>query len=130
MARTTSRSGNYGLAIAVMVTNLVLAPPSTAQTTCIDVSSSGYEAGGADMGVTPVEWFAELSNGCEASYDADIEIAFVDEAGNALYKVSELVSVPRHGHTSARREVYIPTPDFERVGDMRVRILAQRERPF
>lgn len=114
--------------IAALALSFVLAP--SAQADCLGVVRSGYEAGSADMGATPVEWFAELNNECAASYDADIEITFVSESGETLYKVSELVSVPRHGSAKARREVYIPAPDFERVQDMQVRILAQRERPF
>ena len=101
-----------------------------AQADCISVIQSGYEAGDVDMGVAAVEWHAELANECAAGYDADIEIAFVDERGETVYKVSELALVPRHGSTAARRQVYIPAPDFERVQDLRVRILAERERPF
>jgi len=127
MDGSTNRSGG-GLAIAGMVLSFVFAPAVWAD--CIDVTSSGYNAGNAEMGVTPVEWFAELSNQCAASYDADLEIVFVDESGATIYKVSELVSVPRHGSSTARREVYVPGPDFERVHDMQVRILAERERPF
>jgi hypothetical protein len=124
----TSRNGGSRLALAGALLSFFLAP--AAQAECIVVTASDYQAGSADMGVTPVEWLAELSNECPASYDADLEIAFVDEGGNTIYKVSELVTVPRHGNTTAQREIYIPAPDFERIHDLQVKILAERERPF
>lgn len=115
-------------AITALALPLFLIP--AAQAACISVARSSYEAGGAEMGATAVEWHAELANECAASYDADIEITFVDERGETVYKVSELVLVPRHGSAAARRQVYIPAPDFERVQDLQVKVLAERERPF
>lgn len=120
--------GSGSRASIILALPLFLIP--TVQADCISVTRSGYEAGGAEMGVAAVEWHVELTNECAASYDADIEIAFVDDAGQIVYKVSELALVPRHGSTAARRQVYIPAPDFERVQDLQVRILAERERPF
>lgn len=97
---------------------------------CISISSNGYEAGGTDLGVATVQWRAELTNQCNASYDADLEIRFVDGDSKVVYQSRDLISVPRHGSAAAHREFNIPAPDFERVQDVLVKVVAERERPF
>lgn len=101
-----------------------------AHAACVEVTGSTYEAAPADLGIVAVQWQAELSNGCSASYDADLTIRFVDEDGKPVYQSHDLIVVTRHGHAVARREFNIPVHDFERVQDVQVEVTAERERPF
>jgi len=97
---------------------------------CVSVTESTYTAGNADLGVATVQWQARLANRCNASYDADLKIRFVDAEDKVIYESSDLLAVPRHGTAVAHREFNIPGPDFERVTDVVVHIVAERERPF
>lgn len=124
-----SQSRKNGAARLAGSLTLLLSAP-IAHAACISVLESTYEAGDTEMGVAAVHWHVQLINECATSYDADIEIAFVDENDRPLYTVSELVSVPRQGAATAQREVYIPAPDFERTRNLVVTIVEERERPF
>ena len=119
-----------GLAPAGALAALLLAAGAAWADPCISVAKNGYEAAGTDLGVAAVQWQAELANQCNASYDADLEIQFVDGEGKVVYQSRDLISVPRHGSAMAQREFNIPGPDFERIEDVTVKIVAERERPF
>lgn len=119
-----------GTAIRAAALALLSLATLSAGAACLSVSGQGYEAENTEMGVATVLWHAELSNECNAPYDADIHIVFVDEQKQQVYESRDLKMVPRHGKTLAHREVSIPAPDFERVRDMQVKIVAERERPL
>ncbi|MDR2876814.1 MAG: hypothetical protein LBV36_02050 [Chromatiales bacterium] len=109
---------------------LLLCTAVRANADCLSVTAQSYKAEGNEMGVATVVWNAELSNSCDAAYDADLHIVFVDEHEKEIFQSRDLEKVPRHGRAIARREISIPAPDFERVRNMRVVIVAERERPL
>ncbi len=47
-----------------------------------------------------------------------------------IYQSSDLLMVPRQASTVARREFNLPAGDMERVAEVVVDIVAERERPF
>ncbi len=109
---------------------MLLSAAAARADSCIAVTDSAYEAAPADLGIVAVQWHAELSNACNASYDADLTIRFIDEHGKTVYQSHDLTSVARHAMAVARREFNIPAHDFERVQGVQVEITAERERPF
>lgn len=106
------------------------ASPAGAEDRCISVTRNTYSGSGTDLGVATVQWEAELTNRCSMPYDADLQIRFVDEGGDVIYQSSDLLMVPRQASTVARREFNLPAGDMERVAEVVVDIVAERERPF
>lgn len=125
-----------GAALIALAAPLVAAASSSAASAespherCISVTQNTYSGSGSELGVATVQWQAELTNRCDMPYDADLQIRFVDADGASIYQSSDLLMVPRHGTTMARREFNLPAADMERVAEVVVDIVAERERPF
>lgn len=118
------------LAVAASSATSSTASPEGEDDRCISVTRNTYSGSGTDLGVATVQWEAELTNRCTMPYDADLQIRFVDEGGDVIYQSSDLLMVPRQASTVARREFNLPAGDMERVAEVVVDIVAERERPF
>lgn len=118
------------LAVAASSATSSTASPEGEDDRCISVTRNTYSGSGTDLGVATVQWEAELTNRCNMPYDADLQIRFVDEGGDVIYQSSDLLMVPRQASTVARREFNLPAGDMERVAEVVVDIVAERERPF
>lgn len=118
------------LAVAASSATSSTASPEGEDDRCISVTRNTYSGSGTDLGVATVQWEAELTNRCSMPYDADLQIRFVDEGGDVIYQSSDLLMVPRQASTVARREFNLPAGDMERVAEVVVDIVAERERPF
>lgn len=124
------KRGNIGVALGAATLAMLLIASARADAACLSVTEQSYKAEATEMGVATVLWHAELSNACDAAYDADLHIVFMDEHAQEIFQARDLEKVPRHGKTVAHREISIPAPDFERVRNMQVKIVAERERPL
>lgn len=118
------------LAVAASSATSSTASPEGEDDRCISVTRNTYSGSGTDLGVATVQWEAELTNRCTMPYDADLQIRFVDAGGEVIYQSSDLLMVPRQASTVARREFNLPAGDMERVAEVVVDIVAERERPF
>lgn len=125
-------NGGMKLKIYPVVLICALCAPlvANAETECLSVTETTWAKKGSEFGITHVDWHAELTNVCEASYDADLDIRFVDSDGKVLYQSRDLISVPRLASTTTSREFNIPDAQYDKLVDVLVTIKTERERPF
>lgn len=95
---------------------------------CLQISERGLEVDESEV-ASSVSWHAVIENECELSYDADLTVTFVDEEGESLYDVQDLVTVGRGEAAEVGKKVYIPSQYIPRIEKVDITI-EERERPF
>ncbi len=102
---------------------------SAAAEGCLRLVDSGFEAQADDISVSRVEWRAQLENRCDAPYDADLTIRFLDGDGESVYEVRDLVTVPIGGRAQAGNRIYMPQYYKELMVRLAIEV-EERRRPF
>lgn len=95
---------------------------------CLTVSDNNLEEIRNEYGMATVEWSAEVSNSCDASYDGTLTVQLLDSDGEALHEALEIIILQNNASERTTKRITLPVESYEAVADISVDI-RERERP-
>lgn len=95
---------------------------------CLTVSENNLEEIRNEYGMATVEWSAEVSNSCDASYDGTLTVQLLDSDGEALHEALEIIILQNNASERTTKRITLPVESYKAVADISVDI-RERERP-
>jgi hypothetical protein len=115
--------------LTVILILILIAAGRPALADCLVVSGQQFEMQTAEVGGLAVEWKARIDNECNAAFDADLTVLFLDSDGESVYETRDWAKLERGESRDIGKRIYIPSAYDEAIAGIEVQV-KERERPL
>lgn len=112
-----------------LIVLILIASVRASSADCLEVSEQPFEVLGEELGVLEIEWQAQIENKCDANFDADMTVQFLDASGEPVYEVLDWATISIRETREISKRVYIPDRYADSITTINIQV-TERERPF